>query len=310
MTLPVLSLALGLLCAVSALRADPAPPDPAAEFARMRQLSSGLKPMTGNIVLPDNIATIAVPQNFRYLSAKDAETVLVGIWGNPKQKSLGMIVPVGFDPLARGGWAVDITYSPDGYIKDDDAAEINYAKLLDQMRTAVAEANKERVKQGYPAVELVGWASPPRYDAATHKLYWAKEVKFSGARVNTLNYNIRMLGRQGVLVLNVIGGMPQLAEIERATPAILGMVNFNPGHRYADFDSSTDKVATYGLAALVVGGIAAKAGLFKVVLAALLAAKKLVLMAAVAVSAFFKKHFKRRKAATADPAASLTPPSA
>jgi uncharacterized membrane-anchored protein len=72
------------------------------------------------------------------------------------------------------------------------------------------------------------------------------------------------------------------------------MVNFKEGSRYTDFDSSTDKIATYGLAALVAGGIAAKAGFFKLLLVGILAAKKFIILAFVAVMGFFKKLFKKK----------------
>jgi uncharacterized membrane-anchored protein len=163
------------------------------------------------------------------------------------------------------------------------------------MQKSVQEADVERKKKGYASAELVGWAAPPRYDAAAHKLYWAKELKFSDAQEDTLNYNIRMLGRRGVLVLNVIASMKQLNAIEAQTPAILDMVNFNDGHRYADFDPKVDKVATYGLAALVAGGIAAKLGLFKMLLVFLLAIKKFLIIAFVAVAARCRKLFAKRK---------------
>ena len=63
-------------------------------------------------------------------------------------------------------------------------------------------ANEEREKQGFERVTLIGWAEPPSYDAAAHKLYWAKELAFADNPDHTLNYNIRVLGRRGVLVLN------------------------------------------------------------------------------------------------------------
>jgi uncharacterized membrane-anchored protein len=163
------------------------------------------------------------------------------------------------------------------------------------MRKGMQEANKVRAKEGYPTIELIGWATPPRYDKNTHKMYWAKELKFEGGDENTLNYNIRMLGRRGVLVLNAVAGMNQLQEIEAATPAVLSMVDFQEGHRYADFNASTDKVATYGLAALVAGGVAAKAGLFKGLIAALLAAKKLVIVGLAAVAAYLKRVFGKKE---------------
>ena len=188
-----------------------------------------------------------------------------------------------------------ISYSDDGYVKDDDAAKIDYDELMKKMKEGTAEVNKERTKQGYPAIQLVGWAAPPRYDKVEHKMYWAKDLKFAGQEGDTLNYNIRMLGRHGVLVLNVVANMAQLTEVQGATPAMMKMVNFQDGHRYADFNSSTDKIATYGLAALVAGGIAAKAGLFKLLLVGLLAAKKFIIIAALAVASYFKKLFRRKK---------------
>ena len=142
-----------------------------------------------------------------------------------------------------------------------------------------------------PAIELVGWATPPRYDAAEKKMYWAKELRFGDSTENTLNYNIRILGRRGVLILNAVAGMPQLAEIEKAAPAILATVNFQEGHRYMDFTPGTDKVATYGLAGLVAGGVLAKAGFFKVLVGILIAGKKLVIVGAIAVFVLVKKLF-------------------
>ncbi|MEO6995618.1 MAG: DUF2167 domain-containing protein, partial [Lacunisphaera sp.] len=211
-------------------------------------------------------------------------------WGNPKgAKTLGALVPAGFDPLGDESWIVVITYQEDGYVKDDDAEKIDYTKMLAELKQSTRDANEQRVKDGYGSIELVGWARPPRYDAATHKLYWAKELKFGGEKENTLNYNIRMLGRGGVLVLNAVGSMHQLPEVEAATPAILGMVNFQDGHSYADYKPGTDKTATYGLAALVAGGIAAKAGLFKGVWIAILAFKKVIIVALAAMAGSIKK---------------------
>jgi uncharacterized membrane-anchored protein len=168
----------------------------------------------------------------------------------------------------------------------------------------VTEENPERKKQGYPAITLVGWAAPPHYDVETHKLYWAKELKFEGERGDTLNYNIRLLGRKGVLELTAVADMNQFSVIDQQTPQILGMVEFKEGSRYADFDPKTDKVAKYGIAALVAGGAlaaAAKFGFLKVFWVALLAAKKFIIIGVVAVGAFLKKIFAGRKSGGGSP---------
>jgi uncharacterized membrane-anchored protein len=70
---------------------------------------------------------------------------------------------------------------------------------------------------------------------------------------------------------------------------VIGFVEFSGGHRYADFIPGTDKVAEYGIAALIAGGLAAKAGLFKVLLGALIALKKLIVLGLVAAAAFLRR---------------------
>jgi uncharacterized membrane-anchored protein len=75
------------------------------------------------------------------------------------------------------------------------------------------------------------------------------------------------------------------------------MVDFQDGHRYADFTEKTDKVATYGLAALVAGGVGAKAGLFKGIWLGILAFKKFAIIGVIALGAFLKKFFDNRREA-------------
>ena len=266
--------------------------------AEIEQLAQNLKYKQGEIKIQDGLATLNVLTNFNYLDAQDAKTVLVKIWGNPPAQvgdTLGLLMPADKTPLDRDCWVVTISYVSDGYVKDDDAGKINYDDLLKKMQSAIHENNKAREDKGYPPMELVGWAAPPHYDAATHKMYWAKELKFGNATSDTLNYDIRILGRRGVLVLKAVASMDQLAEIENQTPQVLGMVEFDQGSRYADFDPKVDKVATYGIAALVAGGIAAKLGLFKLIWVFILAAKKFIIIAFAAGAAWFRKIFKKRK---------------
>jgi uncharacterized membrane-anchored protein len=162
------------------------------------------------------------------------------------------------------------------------------------MQDGAREANPERKKQGYPALEIVGWATPPHYDSGTNKLYWAKEIRFDGAKENTLNYDIRVLGRGGYLSFNAVAGMHQLEMVKARMPHVLDMAEYDAGQRYADFDSRTDKVAAYGIGALVAGAIAAKAGLFAKLFALLIAFKKAIIAGVVVLLAAVRKLFARR----------------
>ncbi len=249
---------------------------------------------TGAITLPGGVASLDLPEGFHYLSPEDTENVLVTAWGNPPgNETLGMLVQSPDDILADESWAVIIAYEEDGYVSDENADSIDYAGMLGDMQESSRETNAARVEAGYEEVELVGWAATPRYDQAANKLYWAKELRFGEIPVNTLNYNVRILGRKGVLVLNLVATMPQLEEIETAIPTVLAMTNFNAGHRYSDFDPSVDQVAAYGIGALVAGKVAAKAGLFAKLGVLLIAMKKLWIFLIIGIGAFLARLFYR-----------------
>ena len=261
-----------------------------------QELWASITPQTGEIKLPNGVATLSVSEEFYYLSPADAEKVLVDIWGNPPgQDTLGMLLPAGSTPFDANSWGVTIDYEEDGYVSDEDAGSINYDDLLKQMKSDTREVSRERVKQGYEAIDLIGWAAKPHYDSTTKKLYWAKELTFGSTDEHTLNYNIRALGRKGVLVMNFIAGINQLEEINQRLEPVLAMANFDSGYRYEDFNPDIDKVAAYGIGALVAGKVLAKTGIIATLLILL---KKFWIILALAIGGFFKAIFGRNKSQT------------
>ena len=287
--------ALCLFATAAFVRAD----DNAVHLSREQKetLVSTLQWQTGTITLKDGLAKINLNNGFRFLGAADARKVLHQVWNNPDDPTvLGLLFPKDQGPLTSDGYAITVSYEDGGYVKDDDADKINYDDLLKTMKKDVHDANDERVKEGYPTMELTGWGQPPRYDKATHKLYWAKEYTVGSEGGGALNYDLRILGRHGTLVLTVLGDPAALPEINNDVPGILSMVDFQPGNTYAEFDPKIDKVAEYGLAGLIAGGglaAAAKlglfAGFFKWIIAGVIALKKLVIVAVVAIVAGVKK---------------------
>lgn len=261
-----------------------------------KSLWDSLNRQQGVIKLPNDVASLNVPDGFYYLNPVDSEKVLVEVWDNPPgagSESFGMLFPADSTPFDEGTWAVTIEYEEDGYVSDEDADEIDYQELLTQMKESVDESSAERVKQGYESIGLVGWASTPFYDKKTHKLHWAKELKFGAQTANTLNYNIRVLGRKGVLVLNFIAGMDQKALIDSKVDKVVALADFDQGSRYEDFNPDMDKVAAYGIGALVAGKVMAKAGILA---AALIFLKKFGILFIIGVGVVARKLFKRKKA--------------
>jgi uncharacterized membrane-anchored protein len=277
---------------------------------RRDAINAKLPWQSGDVAVGDGAATLRMGEDFRFLDAEQARHVLVDLWGNPPEAVdgvLGMVFPADSGPASKGRWGVVVTYEKDGWISDEGAAQIDYDELMSQMKKGVAAENEERKKQGFHAIDLKGWAEPPHYDAVAHKLYWAKRIAFEGADHDTLNYNIRVLGRHGVLVLNAVSSADQLDSIKSDMERLLPLVEFNEGHRYADYVPGKDKVAEYGLAALVAGGaaLALKGGLLKWVIGGLLAFKKVIVVGAVGAAAAVRRFFTGRSSAPQD-----TPPSA
>jgi uncharacterized membrane-anchored protein len=172
-----------------------------------------------------------------------------------------MILPDSMGVLGERTWAFNMQYEAMGHVQDEDAGEVDYDALLAEMQNDTRKASRERVREGYEAIELVGWAAKPYYDADRKILHWAKELKFGESTENTLNYNVRILGRRGVLVLNAIASMNELPEVNKHIGKVLNIVTFSDGNRYADFDPSLDEVAAWTVGGLVAGKVIAKTGL-------------------------------------------------
>jgi len=75
-----------------------------------------------------------------------------------------------------------------------------------------------------------------------------------------MNYNTFALGREGYFSMNLVTDLNVLPTYKPAAHTLLDAMQFAEGKRYADFNSSTDRVAEYGLAALVVGAVGKKLG--------------------------------------------------
>jgi len=92
---------------------------------------------------------------------------------------------------------VVISCEDTGYVSDEEAGKIDYDALMRDMQKSVDDESKRRVQAGQMRFRLLGWARVPYYDAAAKKMYWAKRLQFSDSPRETLNCEIRVLGRSG-----------------------------------------------------------------------------------------------------------------
>ncbi len=242
-----------------------------------------------------NQAVLKLPAGRVFIPQPQA-TMLLNAMGNPGEEPdlLGLIFPV--DDEAE--WFITLNYESSGYIKDDDAKDWDAEELLQSYKDGTEAANEERRKQGVSELEILGWAEKPVYDAATHRLVWAMKSRDKGEPDDAdlgVNYNTYVLGREGYFTMNLVTGLSALEADKPAAHAMLGALEFKDGKRYADFNPSTDHMAEYGLAALVVGVGAKKLGLLAVIAAFAAKFAKVGLLALAGLGYGIKRWFSGRK---------------
>jgi uncharacterized membrane-anchored protein len=230
-------------------------------------MEKDFKYQTGTVTLEGGIAKINIPKGFHFLGKEDAEKVVYDIWSNPRGGSpiAGLLTPDNQKLLSDNSWAFIITYEDMGYVSDEDADKINYDDMLKDIQKDEADENKEREKEGFPAIHLVGWAQKPFYDKNRKVLHWAKELAFGTEPDHTINYNVRVLGRKGVLVLNAVGSMGNLPDINKSIEGVLSSVEYTTGNTYQEFQPSVDKVAAWTIGGLVAGKVLAKVGILAMI---------------------------------------------
>ena len=303
-TLPLLALAIALASAANAEAPPPAPPAPPAEGGAVaagdaptpEQLQALLDQMKkeqdeftkavgyrpGPLAGDMGIATINVPAGMQFTDAKGAKK-----WGelttNPvSEKEIGLVGP------DDGRWLVLFEFDDVGYVKDDDKDDLKADELLDSIREGTKAFNEQqRVPAGLPPMNIVGWEQKPTYNEAAHVLEWCVRAESGGEP--SLNFNTRVLGRRGVAQVTLMFGGD--VTLQQALPEFRELMKgfaFKDGERYAEFHEG-DKLAEYGLAALIAGGgvaLAAKSGLLaKLIKPIIVAGAALV----GAVGTWFKK---------------------
>ena len=240
--------------------------------------------------------TLDLPDGFFFLAKKDADEMMRR-FGNQDDPSLMGVV---LKPEAS--WLVTISFDAEGYVKDEEGEKLDADEILKAITEGTEEGNKYRAQHGFKPLHVEGWSEPPHYDRTSHHLIWA--VRASDADGVSINYNTRVLGRRGYASLNLIDAPEKLAQSKLEAATLLGVTRFDRGARYEDFNEKSDKVAEYGLAALVAGGaVAAALKLAKVgllakfggkLLALLIAGKKVLVAAFIGLGAWLKRFFGKK----------------
>ena len=230
-----------------------------------------------------SVAQIKLPAGFAFFDGEATRKMMESAGEPTSGNELGYLRPT------NGSWAVMFRFNDVGFVKDDEKDKLDPVKLLAAIKAGNDEGNKERERNGKPPLIIVGWEQEPKYDPTTHNLTWAIRATSEGRAI--LNYNTRLLGRKGVMEVVLICKPEEFSETLPAFNGLLANHKFQSGESYTEYKPG-DKIAKYGLGALILGGgavAAAKLGLLGPVILFFKKAWKLVVIAIVAVAAMFKK---------------------
>jgi uncharacterized membrane-anchored protein len=233
------------------------------------------------------VAEITVPAGYLFIDGKTTRTMMESAGEPVSGKEAGFLSPT------NRGWAVYFQYDDIGYVKDDEKDKLDAAKLLKSIKQGNDAGNEYRKQRGNPPLDIIGWEQEPKYDPVTHNLTWA--IRATCAGEDLVNYNTRLLGRKGVMEVVLVCDPAELQKFLTPFHEVLAGYKFSTGENYTEYKPG-DKVAKYGLGALVLGGAAvgaAKLGLFAWLAVFLKKGWKLVVVLVVAVAAVFKKAISR-----------------
>jgi len=235
----------------------------------------------------DNKARLLVPPNYFYLNETETKKYLE-LSKNPSS---------GEDSLFTNGstWEAYLNFEPIGYVKDDES--IDPDDLLKQYKEGTKISNDYRREKGWDTLEVEGWFFKPQYDKEKKLLEWAFLLKSYPSQRLTVNYYTKVLGRSGAISIILVSSPDNMnASIAELKEKLAGL-EYNQGEKYTEFKEG-DKVAEYGLAALVLGGaaaVASKKGFFAVILGFLAAAWKILLIPFVLFLGWIKSLFSKKQ---------------
>jgi uncharacterized membrane-anchored protein len=277
-----------VLCAGAARAQDAAVEQDAAEEREASEILKQFDWVKG----PTTVAvlgnsTLEVPDGYLFLDTENTDRFLEMNQNIPSGQEV-MIAPRDLE------WMAYLSFNSEGYVKDDE--QIDAAELLEALKEGSKASNKERARRGWSELHIIDWAVPPAYNTTNKRLEWATLLESEGGR--GVNFSTKVLSRRGHTSVILVSSPEQLPGARPQLETVLTGYRFDEGERYADFVPG-DKVATYGLAALVLGGaaaIATKKGLWAVIGAFIISKIKILIAALVGVGALLKKFVFGKKA--------------
>ena len=204
-------------------------------------------PTTGKI---GSLAEVQIPQGYKFADCAGLLALLELTQNSTSERDLAVVCPQNYNLITGNApWFLTFEWEGIGYVKDEEKNNLDGNTILDGLTRGQEQDNQRRRTMGFPTLKILGWSKAPFYDPQTNLLTWATRIGEGDQNdFVTINYNSRILGRDGVMSANLVIDEKML---DRELPTYQKLVkgfSYVPGKKYAEFRAG-DKVATLGLTA-------------------------------------------------------------
>lgn len=220
---------------------------PATAAAQLEKIPWAKGPTKGQL---GSEASINVPANCLFTGVNGVKMFMEATQNNASGRERGVVLCPGNETSET--WFVLFSYDESGYVRDDEGSSLDADAILESVRSGTEAGNRERKKRGWATLTVEGWATKPFYDRTTNNLTWAITAHDNEGG-KTVNHSVRLLGRGGVMHADLVTTPDALTGLVPTFNGMIGGFTYSSGYKYAEWRSG-DKVAAYGLTALVAGG--------------------------------------------------------
>lgn len=262
----------------------------------MRKFEADLEYKYGFIDICDNKAVLKLSEGYRYLEGNNAKNVLEIVWGMQSSKQMaGLILPPGIGPFSQDAWGFVVSFDESGHIQDTDSITLNKDILISKLRLDQETENKERQDKGHQTIQIVDWEMAPMYHIKSHTLSWALEYDFSNEIQHIVIFNIKKLGRTGILTLNAIIGKNVYESSRNSLIDALSFSEFNKDYKYDDFDKNGDPVSKSTLSDIVTGQEKNELSFRQRLIERILSARRFIILIIFASVYLLIRHLRNKK---------------
>jgi uncharacterized membrane-anchored protein len=225
-----------------------------------------------------SLAQLNLPHEYKFTGQKGTKVLMEYLGNTIDGSEIGVVIPV---KQENKDWFILFKYDPLGYVKDNEAGSLNADKILDRIKKGTKESNKARKDKGIAPINVIGWDEKPHYDTTSHNLVWSVLTESEGEKL--INYHTKILGRTGVTTVSVVTDAGQINAVKPQLATIIKNFTYIPEKKYSDFVPGKDKVAEFGLTALIAGGLSAAAAKIELLVKILIVFIGIVLVVAIGV---------------------------